>query len=513
MQRTSVYLLRYLSPWVVPLVLALCWGYASHSGLMSAQILPSPWRVLDSAREVIPDDLAQALPVSLWRLAIGLLGGIFLGFIIGCLFGLSRRFSQWVMPLFTVLVQIPTLAWIPLLMLILGLGESLKLVILIKAITVPVALYTCAGIQQIPKSLKEMAQVLSLRPMTYLYRLALPSILPYLMTGIRLAFSQGWVSLIAVELLASSEGLGYLLVQSRQLFMLDIVYVCIIVIGLLGFAGERILLMLTQRWVYWPAPVVNGGSLTNVGTASLSGAVLPVALLLLWQVAAGYGWLDPVFFSSPLQVMHSLLLGVSDGGLATDLLISLKRMVQGFSIGALMGVSLGALTSRYSLFHRTLTPFCSALRSVALFAWLPLITAWAGLGEQSLIIFIALASFFPLFLATQQSIGQLPPTLVEVSRSLRLKLLSRLRYLILPGILLNMFTGFRLGLMHAWVATMGAEYFLSSTQGIGSMMMRAQQLLAADRIMSGIILIATVAALIAWGVNQLERRLTVWHYK
>ena len=216
MQRTYSPLLIALSAWLLPCTLAVWWWYAAHAGWMSAQILPSPWRVLDSARDVLPDDLAQALPVSLSRLGIGLLAGVALGVILGALFGLSRVFSRLVMPLFTVLVQIPTLAWIPLLMLILGLGESLKLVILIKAITVPVALYTCVGIQQIPAPLCEMARMLRLRPLTYLYRLALPAVLPYLMTGTRLAFSQGWVSLIAVELLASTEGLGYSLVQSRQ---------------------------------------------------------------------------------------------------------------------------------------------------------------------------------------------------------------------------------------------------------------------------------------------------------
>ena len=177
-------------------------------GWMSAQILPSPQSVLESARDFIPQDLLRELPISLYRLSVGLLGGIVLGFLLGLVFGLSQLVFRLVMPLFTVLVQIPTLAWIPLLMLLLGIGEALKLTILIKAVAVPVALYTCAGVQQISPKLAEMARTLRLTPWVFAHRLVLPSLLPFLMTGIRLAFSQGWVSLIAVELLASSEGPG-----------------------------------------------------------------------------------------------------------------------------------------------------------------------------------------------------------------------------------------------------------------------------------------------------------------
>ncbi|GKX37677.1 hypothetical protein SOASR014_14160 [Pectobacterium carotovorum subsp. carotovorum] len=247
---------------VVPLLVLAGWWLASRHGWMSEQILPSPLAVIDSARAFIPEELIHQLPISLIRLVIGFSGGIALGLVLGSLFGLNRRLNALFMPLFTVIAQIPTLAWIPLLMLSLGIGEALKLVVLVKSVTVPVTLYTCAGIQQTPQKLYEMARSLRLPPAAFLRYLILPAMLPYVMTGIRLAFSTGWVALIAVELLASSEGLGYLLVQSRQLFMLDLVFVCILIIGILGFAGERVLLKLERRWIHWPAPVLGRDSLS-----------------------------------------------------------------------------------------------------------------------------------------------------------------------------------------------------------------------------------------------------------
>jgi sulfonate transport system permease protein len=279
----------------LPIGLFLFWSQASMHGWVSAQILPSPEIVLESARDFIPQDLLRELPISLYRLSVGLLGGIALGLFLGLVFGMSQLVFRLAMPLFTVLVQIPTLAWIPLLMLLLGISEALKLTILIKAVAVPVALYTCAGVQQISPKLAEMARTLRLTPWVFAHRLVWPSLLPFLMTGIRLAFSQGWVSLIAVELLASSEGLGYLLVQSRQLFMLDLVYVCVLVIGAFGFAGERLLLLLSQRWIYWPAAVTDTGNVTAMGAYDLRGWLLPLALVLAWQLVSGFGGLNSAF--------------------------------------------------------------------------------------------------------------------------------------------------------------------------------------------------------------------------
>lgn len=74
------------------------------------------------------------------------------------------------------------------------------------------------------------------------------------MAGVRLALAAGWTSLLAVELLASSEGIGYLMVWARQLFMLDIVFVCIVVIGLIGVAMDRGIGLLDRRLVHWPHP-------------------------------------------------------------------------------------------------------------------------------------------------------------------------------------------------------------------------------------------------------------------
>ncbi|MDX5630444.1 MULTISPECIES: ABC transporter permease [unclassified Brenneria] len=499
---------------VVPLLLLAWWWLASRLGWMSEQILPSPAAVAASARAFIPEELIHQLPISLMRLALGLGGGIALGLLLGCLLGLSRRLHALCMPLFTVIAQIPTLAWIPLFMLALGIGEALKLVILVKSVTVPVTLYSCAGIQQTPQKLHEMARSLRLPPTAFLRLLIIPAMLPYVMTGIRLAFSQGWVSLIAVELLASSEGLGYLLVQSRQLFMLDLVFVCILIIGLFGFAGERLLLWLERRWVHWPAPVLGRDAMTSpLSSLSVTPWLLPLLLIVCWQISGDRAWINAAFLPAPDRVVETLFIGLANGDLLTDLTASLIRSLQGFALGSAAGVLAGAWLGGWHMADRLFNPLLSALRSVAIFAWLPLITAWFGLDDAAKVVFIAIAAFFPVLLATRQGIAQLPPTLQEVARMLRLRPLQKLRMLVLPSVLPSLFSGLRLALMHAWTGAIGAEYFIPSGAGLGGMMIRAQQLLESERIIAGVVLIAVVAAIFSRVITLSERHLTGWRFK
>ncbi|MGV8546433.1 ABC transporter permease, partial [Pseudomonas aeruginosa] len=139
-----------------------------------------------------------------------------------------------VFPTFVALAQIPTLAWIPLFMLFFGIGELLKLVVLVKAVVVPVTINRLVGVRDDQPRLTEAAAVLRLPALLLVWRLILLAALPAFPTGLRLALAQGWGWLLGVELLASSEGNGYLMVQGRQLFMPDIVFVCILIVGLVG---------------------------------------------------------------------------------------------------------------------------------------------------------------------------------------------------------------------------------------------------------------------------------------
>jgi len=127
-------------------------------------------------------------------------------------------------------------------------------------------------------------------------------------------------------------------------------------------------------------------------------------------------------------------------------------------------------------------------------------------------VFIALAAFFPLFIATQRSVLNLSPQLREAAQVLRLSLLQRLRRLVLPGAAAGIFAGLRLSLIYAWLGTIGAEYFMPSNGGIGSLMIGAQQLLRMDVIMGGMLLVGLTGATLNFIGQRIETRATRWRH-
>lgn len=498
-----------LLPLLLPGLIALLWVVASRQQWMSEQILPAPSLVWQSALEFGSGELWGHVWISLQRLVWGLLAGIASGLLLGTWLGTSRQAQTWVLPTFVALAQIPTLAWIPLFMLFFGIGELLKLVVLVKAVVVPVTLHTLVGVRDAQPKLREAAAVLRLPRHLLWLRMLLPAALPAFLTGTRLALATGWTSLLAVELLASSEGIGYLMVWGRQLFMLDLVLLCILVIGLVGALLERGFSALEKRLLHWPQPATGEQQRGPVprGWQSL---LLPAALLALWQVSSSLGWIDSNILTSPLDVLRTLVRGLADGSLPQAMLLSLQRTLTGLLVGGSAGLLSGLLLGLSPRAERFFGPSFSALRHVALFAWVPLLTAWFGLGEGAKLVFVALAAFFPLLIATQRGIASLSPQLGEAARTLRLNLWQRLRLLVLPGAAAAIFAGLRLSLIYAWLGTIGAEYFMPSDGGIASLMIGAQQLFRMDQVMAAMVLIGLVGALLGILGQRLESRATRW---
>ncbi|WP_232487991.1 ABC transporter permease, partial [Dickeya dianthicola] len=311
------------APVLLPLVVLLLWTLSSQLGWMPPQILPAPSQVMITALTLLQSDLLGQLLISLHRLVNGLAAGVLAGTLLGALMGASVRAERLLYPTVYALAQIPTLGWIPLFMVLFGIDDGLKLAVLIKAVIVPVTLHSQRGVRDVPPALLDVARTLRLPPLTRLTRLILPAALPVWFTGLRLALSQAWVSLIVVELLASSQGIGYLMVWGRQLFQLDIVLVCIAVIGLTGLLMEWGINQLDQRLIAWPHPPI--GRLHAAPAGQSSGLAVPLLLLALWQLASHRGWVDALLLPPPGEVLRAIWQGVSDGSLPDAMRHSLWR--------------------------------------------------------------------------------------------------------------------------------------------------------------------------------------------
>lgn len=191
---------------VVPLLLLVLWALASARGWMPQQILPPPIDVWRNFIDIVGNgELAQHASISAVRVLAGFLLGSGLGLVLGIPMGLSQVVEDYVKPLFTAIAQVPTLGWIPLLMLFLGIGEALKIVVIAKAALVPMVLNTAAGIRGIPVSYREVAQVFRFSRAQALCRLVLPAAVPPIFTGIRYSLTKAWTALCLVWFCRDSQ--------------------------------------------------------------------------------------------------------------------------------------------------------------------------------------------------------------------------------------------------------------------------------------------------------------------
>lgn len=237
---------------VLPLGLFGLWWLASSRGWLAPQILPEPVLIWDAFLELWGyGDLQSHSLISLQRVALGFGLGAVVGLPLGAAMGLSTLFRRWVDPIFIMISQIPPIGWIPVLMVFLGLGESLKLVIIAKAAMIPMAINTYAAFRNVPVQWQEVGQVFSFSKSEQLRWVVLPAALPGVFTGIRYGLTNAWLALVAVELLASSEGLGYLMVWGRQMFAMEYVILAMIFIGGIGFALDWGLARLEAHLLRW----------------------------------------------------------------------------------------------------------------------------------------------------------------------------------------------------------------------------------------------------------------------
>ncbi|KGT46882.1 MULTISPECIES: ABC transporter permease [Acinetobacter] len=226
----------------IPLAVLALWHIATERQWLPEQILPAPQLVWTTTLELWQSgDLQSNFLISAKRIFWSVSLGASIGLILGAWFALSNKAKQLVYPSIQLLAQFPIIAWIPLLMIFLGIDEALKIVAISLAVIAPVLIATFKGIQQVPVRLLEVARVYQFSKLQTLTRVILPASLPAIISGLRQGIMQAWLALVFVELLASSEGIGFLMVWGRQLMQLDIVFMGIIFIGVTGYVLDSVL--------------------------------------------------------------------------------------------------------------------------------------------------------------------------------------------------------------------------------------------------------------------------------
>lgn len=231
---------QHALPWLLPIALLAVWQVGVTQGWVSEQVLPAPRYVWETLTDLVRSgDLWINASASLQRVLAGFAAGAMLGLALGAIMGLWRPARDYLLPTFNLLVQIPVLGWLPFALLLFGIGEPLKYALIAKAALVPITLATLQAFAQAPPRLLEVGQAYGFSRRQLVFHVVLPAAITPLFTGLRLGFTKAWLSLVVVELVASSEGLGYLIVYGRQLFQLDLVMAAVVVVGAVGLLIDR----------------------------------------------------------------------------------------------------------------------------------------------------------------------------------------------------------------------------------------------------------------------------------
>lgn len=231
------------------------------------------------------------------------------------------------------------------------------------------------------------------------------------------------------------------------------------------------------------------------------GWVLPGAAVALWWLAASQGWSESPLLVAPDQVLSTAWAELSSGRLTRALSASLARDLSGFVMGTVGGLLLGALLGLSAWAQRLLAPSFNTFKQVSLFAWIPLISVWFGLGDLAKVVFLSLAALVPVAVNTADGLRKVPPTLLEVARVYGYTPWQTLTQVRLPAALPSIFTGLYLGLIYAWLATIGAEYLLVSGEGIGNALIDGSEHFRMDQVLFGMLVIG----LVGWALNACAR--------
>ena len=237
---------------------------------------------------------------------------------------------------------------------------------------------------------------------------------------------------------------------------------------------------------------------------------LPALLIVLWGLSTHYGWINSKLLPSPVDVVSTAYKQWHGGELSAGIKASLQRDVSGFVVGSLVGLLLGALLGVSRLAERLITPSFNTFKQIAFFAWIPLLSMWFGQGELAKVILIAMAAFIPMTLNTFEGIRSVSRDLAEVTRVLALSRQQIWWRLILPSAAPQIFTGLNLALIYSWLATIGAEYFLSAGPGVTNPMLDGRELFDMPLVIYGMLVIALLGAIFNTIAVQLEQRAQRW---
>ncbi len=238
--------------------------------------------------------------------------------------------------------------------------------------------------------------------------------------------------------------------------------------------------------------------------------LVPVAILVLWEMSARSGILAARLLPAPSSVALAFIASLKDGSLWANTLISGERALKGLAIGGIIGFLLGMLNGLWPPAEKLLDSSMQMLRNVPHLAIIPLVILWFGIDEAAKIFLVAIGVLFPIYLNTYHGVRTVDRGLIEMGRVYGLKPAALLWRIILPGALPSILVGLRYALGIMWLTLIVAET-ISASSGLGYMTMNAREFMQTDIVLLGIIVYALLGKLADVATHEIEKRALAWH--
>ena len=221
--------MRYFYQILVLVLLLILWHFSSSA------LIPSPAKTLEAYEQIIANNSLQiGIIDSLYRYILGLIFGVIFGVFVGFIFGFNPKFASAFDPLFNLLRPISPIAWVPMVLIIFGIGDLPTIFIIAYSVFFPMVLLSTKAIRDVPSELIIVAKNFGASRWQILKSVIFPSSFLSLISSLKLAAALAWINLVVGELLGAQTGLGYIIIDSRNQLRIDILIATIITIGIIG---------------------------------------------------------------------------------------------------------------------------------------------------------------------------------------------------------------------------------------------------------------------------------------
>lgn len=261
--------------------------------------------------------------------------------------------------------------------------------------------------------------------------------------------------------------------------------------------------------------------------SSLRGAIVPVAILVLWEILSRVGVFSPIVLPPPTAVAvkwvnglvpglpydpssQSYLAWLFSGEMPHDMVSSLSRVVSGFLIGAGLAVPVGLVLGTNDRLYALFNPLLQVLRPIPPIAYIPLAIVWFGLGNPPALFLIALGTFFPVLVNTIAGVRQVDSIYIRAARNLGAGPWTMFRRVILPAASPFVLAGMRIGIGTAFIVVIVAE-MIAVSDGLGYRILEAREYMWSDKIIGGMLTIGVLGLIIDGAMSRLNDHLLRWH--